>query len=180
MPESIVLLTEKDLGALIEHFIASAAQNGADGDPINSPYDKSYIFPAEAAKEQRRNGWAKAPSTPGWKRSWALSTGTRFVGHVELHGHSLASGLHRCTLGLAVEREYRRRGHARALMGVALSWARATKNLEWMDLGGFAANLPAIALYRELGFTEVGRVSDKFRVNGASVDDVSMTLKLRA
>jgi len=48
----------------------------------------------------------------------------------------------------------------------------------WIDLGVFAHNEAARALYKSVGFVEVGTVKDQFRVDGVSIDDVSMTLAL--
>lgn len=62
-------------------------------------------------------------------------------------------------------------------MTEAITWARA-EGLRWLDLGVFADNAPARALYRQLGFVEVGTVPDAFRIDGRSVEDVSMVLDL--
>ena len=59
----------------------------------------------------------------------------------------------------------------------ALGWA-ADQGLAWVDLGVFSENAPARALYRKLGFEEVGIVEDAFRVDGSSLDDVAMVFRL--
>ncbi len=60
---------------------------------------------------------------------------------------------------------------------VAIGWAR-NSGLAWIDLGVFRPNLRAQALYRKLGFVELGVTRDRFRLDGESIDDISMTLAL--
>ncbi len=42
----------------------------------------------------------------------------------------------------------------------------------------FSHNAPGRALYERLGFTEVGTLTDRFRIQGTSIDDVIMTLNV--
>ena len=107
------------------------------------------------------------------------TSGNRIVGHVDLHGSPLNSGLHRATLGIGVETDHRGLGAGEALMRTALDWARRQHSLEWIDLQVFAHNLPAITLYKKLGFVETGRTVDLLRVDGQRLDDVQMALGLR-
>jgi len=58
---------------------------------------------------------------------------------------------------------------------IAIAWAR-DHGLAWIDLGVFAPNTRAQALDRKRGFVEVGVVRDRFRLDGESVTDISMTL----
>ena len=57
---------------------------------------------------------------------------------------------------VAVAREYRRRGIAKALISHFEEIARS-ENLEFMTLEVRASNEPAISLYKSFGFCEVGR-----------------------
>jgi ribosomal protein S18 acetylase RimI-like enzyme len=57
---------------------------------------------------------------------------------------------------LRVLPEWRRRGVATALMSELISWS-ATAGLRGLVLNTTAAQLPALALYRSLGFREIGR-----------------------
>jgi len=115
---------------------------------------------------------------PGWQR-WFVArerAGAKIVGHVDLKGDGLKVGLHRCELGIGIERAYRSEGLGRRLMQVAIGFARRAESLAWIDLKVFAHNAPALALYRSLGFHEVGRLADRFRIGGTSIDDVIMVL----
>jgi [ribosomal protein S18]-alanine N-acetyltransferase len=72
---------------------------------------------------------------------------------------------------IAVRPEYRRRGHARALIGAALA---AYPNASHVHLEVRPTNVEAIALYEALGFSETGR---RPRYYGDE-DAVLMTLDL--
>jgi ribosomal-protein-alanine N-acetyltransferase len=72
---------------------------------------------------------------------------------------------------IAVKPEYRRRGHARALIGAALA---AYPNASHVHLEVRPTNVAAIAFYESLGFRETGR---RPRYYGDE-DAVLMTLNL--
>ena len=59
-----------------------------------------------------------------------------------------------------------------------MQWCRDATDLAWIDLGVFAHNEAARALYRKVGFVELGTTRDRFRVDGTSIDDIHMTLAL--
>jgi ribosomal protein S18 acetylase RimI-like enzyme len=65
----------------------------------------------------------------------------------------------------------------RALLAMALDAAKAHRFC-WLDLRVLATNRPALALYRKVGFVETGRVEDRYRIEGASITDISMSLRL--
>ena len=123
---------------------------------------------------------ARPLSETGWQRCFvALSADeSKIVADVNLKGDALRTGLHRCEIGIGIERAYRRQGLGRRLMATAIEFAAATKVLEWIDLKVFAHNTPARNLYQALGFVEVGTVRDRFRIGGQSIDDVLMTVDL--
>jgi [ribosomal protein S18]-alanine N-acetyltransferase len=91
----------------------------------------------------------------------------------EIFGHigvrHVLSELHVTTI--AVKPEYRRRGHARALINAALA---AYPNASHVHLEVRPTNVSAIALYESLGFLETGR---RPRYYGDE-DAVLMTLNL--
>jgi RimJ/RimL family protein N-acetyltransferase len=145
--------------------------------PRSRPYGNNTPLDPEPRKERLRVAWGKSISEPGWQRTWALYDGDRIVGHCDLKGGQLASELHRATLGIAIEEGHRDRGNGRAMCGAAIAWAKQ-QGLAWIDLGVFGGNARAAALYRKLGFVEVGVVRDRFRVDTESIDDISMTLAL--
>lgn len=113
---------------------------------------------------------------PGWQRWFVAGSPEQIVGHVNLKASMLKTQLHRCELGIGIERAARGQGLGRRLMLTAISFAREAPTLEWIDLRVFRHNRSARALYRSLGFQETGMIEDCFRIEGVRVDDVLMTL----
>ena len=114
----------------------------------------------------------------GWQRWWvARPEGSdSVIGHVDLKGEYLKTALHRCELGIGIERAHRGQGLGRRLMETAITFARETPSIEWVDLRVFAHNANARSLYQALGFDEVCVVRDRVRIEGEVIDDVMMTL----
>lgn len=173
----IALLSDARLPALCAHLRRHAAESGTDGDVIFRPRSVGEELDELGTMERHRMAWVRARSEPHWLRTWGLVEAGEIRGHVDLNGGRLPAELHRATLGMGVERTVRGRGHGRALLETAIAWAR-DHDLAWIDLGVFAHNERARALYASLGFVEVGTTRDQFRVDGTSIDDIAMTLAL--
>lgn len=177
MVAMIRMLAEPDLEPLLAHVARLRRQSGRDGDPITSPRSADEDFDMPARADEMRTAWARPLTEPLWTRTWACVVDGVIRGHLDLKGGRLASELHRGLLGIGLERDARGQGHGRTLMITAIAWARAS-GLAWIDLGVFAHNARARALYDSLGFVEVGVHRDRFRVEGTSIDDVTMVLSL--
>ncbi len=172
-----------DLTDFAGHILRHVAESGTSGSVHFSPVwdlDRSHVM-----RETERR-WRTPPHHCGWGRAWLLWTHAWndpseprpvVVGHVELRGSPIVAALHRAELSIGVEAPYRGRGGARALMSAAVAWARDLEGLCAVDLRVFAHNEVARALYRAVGFQQVGLVRDAYRMrDGTSVDDVLMTL----
>jgi RimJ/RimL family protein N-acetyltransferase len=173
---SLRLLRLADLRAAGRHIERHAYESGRGGDPVFAPFTE---LDREAYEEARQETWRRAIDVPGWERCFGAFDGERIVGHVDLTGASLYSGLHRARLGIGVERGHRGRGTGTQLLELALAWARTELNLAWVDLSVFAHNDRARALYQRLGFRETGRTPDAYRLGALHIDDIHMTLQLR-
>ena len=172
----LAALASDDAPAFVAHMDRQRALSGRDGDPISSP--RSADDPLDPELTARYAAALALPvGTPGWRRAWGVLDGDLVVGHVDLKSGALASEQHRAIVGLGLERAYRRAGWGRRLMLAAIDFARAAQ-LAWLDLGVFSDNAPARALYASLGFVEISAVEDRFRVEGRSICDISMTLRL--
>jgi RimJ/RimL family protein N-acetyltransferase len=78
------------------------------------------------------------------------------------------------SLGMAVAREWRRRGVGTALLEACVQWARES-GVHKLSLEVFAHNDAAIALYRRLGFAEEGRLRKHYeRADGELWDVIVM------
>jgi len=169
-------LTLADLPRFTEHAVRHAAESGRDGDPIFSPYGDVDRPTYKRIATHRHATWPLALSKPGWVRTWPLWEGDQMVGHLDLIGGGLPSGMHRCRLGMGLERCARGQGWGGKLLDLAVAWAQAESSLFWLDLGVFSHNTPAKRLYASRGFSVVGGVEDRFRVDGVQIEDIQMTL----
>lgn len=172
--------TGADLPAWHAHQRASLADNGVGGPyfaPIAPEHAEARFTPDRL--EGARVRLSLGLDQPDWLRVFLLLADGEVIGHADLAGGRIPAELHRTTVGLGLARAHHRRGLGTRLMRAAIDWARGA-GLAWMDLGVFHGNEPAIALYRKLGFVEVGRSPDRFRVGEASLTDISMTLQLGA
>ena len=173
----IVQLADVDLHALVAHIARHSSESGKDGDLIFRPRSSDAPIDELATIERHQLGWAQPLDEPHWLRTWGLVIDGELRGHLDLHGGRLPSEFHRAMLGMGIERGWRGQGHGRALLDVAIAWARSAE-LAWLDLGVFAHNARARALYAAVGFVEVGLTRDRFRVDGKQIDDVAMVLAL--
>lgn len=171
----LAALESDHLTAYAEHVVRHLAESGQDGQPTFTTYGRAHRLDLAAWHAQRTHQILLPIDEPHWRRGWLLRDGDRVVGHIELNGPGIDTATHRCTLGMGLEAPYRRQGWGTKLVERALTWVRANKRLGWVDLDVFAHNEPALALYRKLGFEEVGRRVDYLRVDGQSIDGVLMT-----
>lgn len=61
----------------------------------------------------------------------------------------------------------------------AIDYSREQNGLSWIELRVFANNIPALLLYRKLGFEKAGVLPDRFRLHGQSIDDIIMVLNVQ-
>jgi len=171
-------LTLDDLDDYVGHMASHAAESGRDGGPVFMPYGNDTPFDTGPSRSIREKSWAVAVGEPEWSRCWGLFDGATLVGHAEFHGPAIQAAMHRARLGMGILGPYRRQGHGRRLLTSLIDWARRERFLEWIDLGVFAGNEGARALYESMGFRVVGTLTDCFRVDGLSIDDIQMALRL--
>lgn len=173
---NVRILTIDEVGDYVAHMVRLNASSGVDGEAHSHVYSKSEPVNPEAARDQERTRWSTAVDEPGWRRARGLFDGDELVGHIYLAGGSIRSELHRVNMGMGIVRPHRRRGGGTSLLETAIEWVRLQPGIVWIDLGVFSDNPGAQALYELHGFEVVGRTSDRFRVDGCSLDDISMTL----
>ena len=174
----IVSLTPADFTRWAEHLNRQIAESGRCGRPFFSPME-GVDFASTERRARFEKGLATPLPQPTWMKAWAAeSPDSRFVAHLDLTGSSIPSEKHRASLGIGVEESFYWRGLGRRLMQGAIEFA-TRNNIEWIDLSVFSDNNAAIGLYRSLGFEEVGRRNDRFRLSGRSFDDLTMTLRIK-
>jgi RimJ/RimL family protein N-acetyltransferase len=165
---------------LWEHGERHFLESGRDGQIIFSP-GRSPKHSFDRFSDDSEEKWEKSPTELGWGRTWILENEERVLGSVELQNHLfLKSALHRSILTIGLEAEARGKGFGRLLLQTAIDWALTIPSLAWVQLYVFEHNLPAVKLYESVGFRSVGVMSDLFRLDGRSIDDMEMVLRLRA
>jgi len=164
---------------LVEYLGDFTRDNGADGAPLFQPQARGAEWHAAERMEMMARTIEAPVGGRNWRRFWlALDGEGAIAGHVDLRALPDPYTPHRALLGLGVHRDHRRRGLGRFLLRVARDWALAQSQLEWVDLDVLAANRVAWGLYVEAGFTPVATFTDKFRIDGESIDEIHMTMAL--
>lgn len=165
-----------DIVELVEHDLRHFREPAVDGQPAH-PFPYDYPWNKQKMIEDKFRDWPKGLDEIQWGRSFLLMDQDQIVGHLNLK-NIFEGSLHRAQLGMGIEVPYRGRGLGKQLITSALDWARDQTKLEWIDLSVFSYNLPARNLYASMGFEEICVLKDKIRVNGQSIDDILMTLKV--
>jgi ribosomal protein S18 acetylase RimI-like enzyme len=175
---SVRLLVIADVDHYLRDLVEVDAESGVDGAPHSHPYSRSEPFDAVAGHDREVTRWSTDLLDVGWRRAWGLLDGDRLIGSLYLAGGTLHSESHRVNMGMGVLSSHRRMGGGSLLLSSAIAWARNEPIIDWIDLGVFGDNPGAQALYVRHGFRILGRTPDRFRVDGQSIDDISMTLNV--
>jgi GNAT superfamily N-acetyltransferase len=165
------------LDDVVAHLGRHHRESGRRGQLIFQPRSADEPFDAARVAARLDDAWRRPVGGPGWVRTLGLWIDGAVRGHIDVDGGGLLTDQHRATLGMGIEAAHRGQGWGRRLMTTAIDWSRG-QGLAWLDLAVFAHNEPARALYRAVGFREIGAVADRFRVDGQIVDALTMTLKL--
>jgi ribosomal protein S18 acetylase RimI-like enzyme len=187
-------LTIDEAAAFAHHLRQHLADNGAHGQ-LFSPIESHELQITAVDVQRRAHATARGLLRPVDKLEWRRAFVVRdpsltpaeifrrpdrgLCGHVDLRGAMLPSALHRATLAMGLYASARAQGHGRRLLDAALAWLRQQPSLVWVDLTVFSHNAAALHLYRQAGFIETGRTVDRYRVQGSSIDEIQLSLRLR-
>ena len=109
------------------------------------------------ANAQRIAAWIESHlASPGKLMIVAEYRGA-LIGMIDMTSSPKQRLRHVGEFGLSVARDWQRRGIGRALLETLIQWTRASAIIEKIELQVFSENLPAIQLYKALGFREEGR-----------------------
>jgi len=105
--------------------------------------------------------------------------GDKAVGNCSISSHRNHIKLkHRCDFAIAIEQEYCGCGLGTLLMKKAIDKAKEL-GFEQMELGTYADNEKGLALYRKMGFQEMGKNFRAFKLkDGTYIDEINMVLFL--
>jgi ribosomal protein S18 acetylase RimI-like enzyme len=174
----IRLATPRDAHSFFAHSIRHFRESNTGGDRIFHPVTDYETWDAGEHERRWKEAWSKNIDELHWERAWIAEEKGEILGHATLQGGRMPNSFHRVTFSIGLLRPARGKGLGRALTQTALDWARAQGPIDWIDLYVFTHNEPALALYRSMGFQEVGTTEDLFRVHGTSVSDTHMVLRL--
>ena len=177
-PLRVRLLVMADVARYLHDLLEVDAESGVDGAAHSHPYSRSEPFDAVVGHDREVMRWSTDLTDIGWRRAWGLLDGDLLVGSLYLAGGTLRSESHRVNMGMSVLSSHRRMGGGSLLLSSAIAWARSEPIIDWIDLGVFSDNPGAQALYFRHGFHILGRTPDRFRVDGQSLDDISMTMNV--
>ena len=169
-------LVNTEIALFDDHFARHRAESGR-GDYHFMPFSPQDL---EGPQGLDVSSLSLGLDDLGWQRWWVAWTPTqdRIIGHVDLKGSHLKTCMHRCDLGVGIERAFRDQGLGRRLMATAIEFVTTAAPLAWLDLRVFAHNANARKLYQSLGFVERVTLVDQIRIDGESLDDVLMTLSV--
>lgn len=177
--KTVIKFLEHDLlPSYIDHLHKHLGESGMD-DVIYSPYEIGFIHPKDKMQKKVQERFSTPLNKISWQRAFVTVDHNHIIGHLDLQGHDIESSLHRCRLGMGLDKEYRFKGLGSHLMKEAIAWITNSTEIDWIDLYTFEHNKSAIALYQKFGFEVVGKVDDLFRVSGHKICDYQMTLKIK-
>jgi len=176
----IEFLKPSDIDAFLEFEAIQNPESGRDGAPHYHVYSASEPFDPDGMGKISIRRWTISLTEKGWRRTWGVLDGDRVVGTLQLTGADLASSAHRVDLGMGLLKDYRRKGWGSRLLETAIAWARVQDGIDWIDLGVFHDNPGARLLYERFGFVVTGEVHDCFRIDGVSIGNVAMSLRVGA
>lgn len=129
---------------------------------------ETYTYPRDITESLAREIWLERP--PGQTVVAVDETG-RVIGSAKMGPNQMGPGAHVATASFMVDPACLRRGTGRALGEFALNWARENGYRAMQFNAVVSNNLPAVTLWRSLGFEIVGTVPEAFHhSNGEYVD----------
>ncbi len=138
--------------------------------------DEIDLTPEAVAAERKNQGVLANDERQGMI---SIFNGDAIIGNIAVR--SVGKGrksAHRCSVGLAVLKEFQGYGLGTILMQTAIDFAKKA-GYEYMELGVFSDNSRAKGMYKKLGFVESGCLPDAFRLDsGESIGEITMYRKL--
>lgn len=101
------------------------------------------------------------------------------VGHAFLEPYALQSLRHIADLNIAVNLGWQNKGIGRRLLEQLIDRAKKSSDVEKIQLNVRASNIPAISLYKKMGFQEEGRLKNRVKIKDRYIDDLIMGLELK-
>lgn len=159
------------------HCMAHLQEKGIGGIYAH-PFPSSHQWDEEDFYQKIFQRWSLPAFAPNWEIGWVAVVNEQMVGHINLKCGPIDAAKHRMRLGMGILTPYRSMGIGKALMNTAIEWTKAQPQISWIDLSVFSENVAAMRLYESVGFKAHYTIEDALRVEGTSIDDIQMSLKL--
>ena len=134
---------------------------GADGFTMSVEQEEQYI--------EQMNNSQTSTLIIGLIDSKIVSTGS-------ISSPSIERISHQCDIAISVLKEFWDIGIGTCMMNEIINFVKHSKKLEIVHLGVKADNIRAIALYKKMGFQEIGLYPRFFKINGKYYDEILMNL----
>ncbi len=169
-----------DLENFFKYLAEQLLDNGAGDSPLFQPIPKDHSEIPEQVRVKFRDGFKFGVGNSGWRKLWlAKDLAGNICGHTDLRHYSSEYSFHRVLLGMGVERSARRQGLGVKLVESAIAYCRETYGIDHLDLNVLSSNIPAKNLYLKCGFKISGEMHDFYRIDGNSVSEITMTLRVK-
>lgn len=145
-----------------------------DGD-ATSDFQATEPDEREQNTEEKKREWINKQLTLAGNICLVAIVDERLVGAIVFYAKEKRRMAHYGYFGISVHNTQRATGIGTALIKTLLAWATTHPTIEKVCLGVFAQNLPALRLYRRLGFRIEGYRMREFKTGlGQYHDDVQM------
>ena len=142
--------------------------------PVDTPYAPDEFDPPLEGIRQRIADVAQLDNS-----LFLIAEAERkIVGTLTCGGGTLKADHHMTALGVYVAKEWRDQGIGGALMKRCVEWAKASPEVERVELEVYAQNARAIHVYEKFGFEREGVKRHLYTQNGAPIDMLIMALLL--
>ena len=165
--ETVIIRTAvpDDAEAVLEHARLILAKD---------MYNVTTLEEFEMTAEQERE-WIQAHYDKPAHIALVSEINESLVGFLGFENGSRKRLAHQGTLHMSVRAQFRGKGIGKALLQSLIDWAEENPAIDKVALSVFAANRPAINLYKKMGFLEEGRRLRAIKIkDGQYVDDILM------
>lgn len=138
-------------------ILATSMQNFKDSEYLLTTPEEFTLT------EEQEKAYLRAQIASENSAFFVAAVNGKIVGVLNLTGHKRRRMAHIAVLGLGILKEWRHQHIGQAIMVTALEWAVENPVLETITLEVIAANEPAIALYKKMGFKEYGRLPNAIK-----------------
>ncbi|MFF8940359.1 GNAT family N-acetyltransferase [Streptomyces paradoxus] len=121
---------------------------------------ETFTYPFDLGRDEARGWWLLPPPD---RTVVAVDEAGTVLGTAKMNANHHGNGAHVASASYMVDPAHRHRGVGRALCEHTLQWAREQGYRAMQFNAVVETNLPAVALYRSLGFEVLGTLPEGFR-----------------